>query len=232
MNTNTLDLTLISKDGVTSRGLAVERLIVAGWTGRDPVAVEKHIAELEELGVTRPTSAPIFYRVSKDRLTTASSIQVSGPSSSGEVEWILANIDGDIWVGVGSDHTDREVETYGVTVSKQMCEKPMAPELWALSEIEDHWDALTIRSYAVDGDDRNLYQEGTVDAMLGTKDLLDRFAAHDGAPFQPGDVMLGGTLAAIGGIRSAQRFEFELVDPVLNRRIAHGYNVESLPIAG
>jgi len=28
---------------------------------------------------------------------------------------------------------DREVEAYGVTVSKQMCEKPVAAEFWALS---------------------------------------------------------------------------------------------------
>ena len=29
---------------------------------------------------------------------------------------------------LGSDHTDRKVEAYSVTVSKQMCDKPMAPD--------------------------------------------------------------------------------------------------------
>jgi hypothetical protein len=38
--------------------------------GRDPVAVEKHIKELELLGVKRPATTPIFYRVSNARLTT------------------------------------------------------------------------------------------------------------------------------------------------------------------
>ena len=38
---------------------------------------------------------------------------------------------GRLWVGTGSDHTDREVEKYGVTVSKQMCDKPVAPVFWA-----------------------------------------------------------------------------------------------------
>jgi hypothetical protein len=44
--------------------------------------------------------------------------------------------------------------------------------------------------------------------------------------------MLGGTLAALGGIRPAQRFEIELEDPVLGRVLRHGYTVETLPVAG
>src|SRR6185437_6656338 len=36
--------------------VTIKQLVVAGWTGRDPVAVEKHIRELEELGVKRPAS--------------------------------------------------------------------------------------------------------------------------------------------------------------------------------
>jgi hypothetical protein len=42
--------------------------------------------------------------------------------------------------------------------------------------------------------------------------------------------MFGGTLGAIGGIRSAARFDMELEDPVLGRRIQHGYDIEPLPV--
>jgi hypothetical protein len=44
--------------------------------------------------------------------------------------------------------------------------------------------------------------------------------------------MFGGTFPAIGGIRPADRFEFELEDPVLQRRLAQAYDVRSLPVAG
>mgnify|MGYP003694519257 CR=1 FL=1 len=44
------------------------------------------------------------------RLTLASSIQAIGTRSSGEVELVLLQSAGRLWVGVGSDHTDREVE--------------------------------------------------------------------------------------------------------------------------
>ena len=38
--------------------------------------------------------------------------------------------------------------------------------------------------------------------------------------------------AAKGGIRPADRFEFELEDPVLKRTIKHGYDVVTLPVRG
>jgi 2-keto-4-pentenoate hydratase/2-oxohepta-3-ene-1,7-dioic acid hydratase in catechol pathway len=45
-----------------------------------------------------------------------------------------------------------------------------------------------------------------------------------------GAVMFGGTLPALGGIRPADRFEMELLDPVLKRRITHAYDVAALPV--
>src|SRR5713101_8212879 len=114
------------------REVGIDDAIVAGWTGRDAAAVEKHIAELEALGVRCPATTPIFYRVSVARLTMATEIEAVGAHYGGEVEFVLLQHGGRLWVGVGSDHTDREVEAYGVTVSKQLCEKPVAPVLWPL----------------------------------------------------------------------------------------------------
>lgn len=226
-----LTFTCLAKDAKFNRCCSIQNLIIAGWTGRNKEAMEAHIRELEALGVARPASTPIFYRVAVSRLTTAGSIQVSGNRSSGEVEFVLANIEGNLWVGVGSDHTDREVEAYGVTVSKQMCDKPMANVLWPLEEVEDHWDSLLVHSYVVNDDQRELYQEGSVRAMLPARELLERYKGHHGTGLQPGDVMFGGTLAVIGEIRPAQRFEFELEDPVLNRKITHGYYTEELSVS-
>ena len=42
----------------------------------------------------------------------------------------------------------------------------------------------------------------------------------------------GGTLAAKGGIRPADRFEYEFEDPVLKRTIRHAYDVMVLPVLG
>src|ERR1700712_5455475 len=167
-----LSVTLDANGQKTPLTLPIGRAVVAGWTGRDPVARDKHIAELEAIGIARPASTPIYYRCAARRLTTAASIEVSGGDSSGEGEFVLFGAGARILIGVGSDHTDRKVETYSVTVSKQMCDKPIAPELWALDEIEDHWDAMILRSFAWIGGARVLYQEGTLDAMLPVRELI------------------------------------------------------------
>lgn len=225
-----LTFTIDARGTTTPLTLPIDHAVIAGWTGRDPVARDKHIAELEAIGIARPATTPIYYRVAARRLTTADSIEVSGRDSSGEVEFVLVGWQGRIFVGLGSDHTDRKVETYSVTVSKQMCDKVMAPVLWEIEDVAGHWDRLILRSHAwIDGA-RVLYQEGTLDGMLPVDDLIRRGFGAKGLP--DGCAMFGGTFAARGGIRPASRFEFELDDPVLKRRIRHAYDVIVLPVLG
>src|SRR6202521_5963060 len=225
-----LTFTIDAQGTTTPLTLSIDQAVSAGWPGRDPVARDKHIAELEAIGIARPASTPIYYRVSARRMTTEDSIEVSGTESSGEVEFVLIGWQGRIFVGAGSDHTDRKVETYSVTVSKQMCDKPIAPVLWELDEVVGHWDQMILRSHAwIDGK-RVLYQEGTLDSMLPVAELIQR--GFGGAGFPDGCAMFGGTFAAKGGIRPASRFEFELEDPVLKRSIRHGYDVIELPVLG
>jgi hypothetical protein len=203
--------------------MSIEQLVIAGWTGRDDVALKKHIMELAEIGVKPPKTTPIFYRVANTLITHATSIQVSGTDTSGEVEFVLLSKPDGLWVTVGSDHTDRKAETIGVSLSKQLCEKPIAKDAWRYDEVKPHWDKLVLRSWA----DGKLYQEGPVTAMRSPEDLLSR---HGQIP--AGWAMFCGTLAAKGGIRSADVFRMELDDPVRKRKLTHEYRIHVLPVEG
>jgi len=200
----------------------ISQLVIAGWTGRDEAALRKHIKELEEIGVKPPKVTPIFYRVAASLFTHADEIQVSGPDSSGEVEFVLIRTENDLRVAVGSDHTDRKAETIGVSLSKQLRAKPVSPESWRYEEVKPHWERLTLRSWT----DGELYQEGPVTAMRSPEDLMGRH------PLKPGYAMFCGTLAAKGGIRGGERFRMELEDPVLERKLRHEYRVKVLPVEG
>ena len=225
-----LTFTIDDRGAPTPLTVPIDQAVIAGWTGRDPAARDKHIAELEAIGIARPASTPIYYRCSARRITLEDRIEVSGENSSGEVEFVLIGWQGRTFVGCGSDHTDRKVEAYSVTVSKQMCDKPIASELWELEDVIGHWDQMILRSFAwIDGA-RVLYQEGTLDGMLPVKELIARGFGGKGLP--DGCAMFGGTFAAKGGIHPASRFEFELEDPVLKRRIGGGYDVIALPVLG
>jgi hypothetical protein len=207
-------------------------LVIAGWTGRDQAAVDLHIRELAEMGVTPPARTPVFYRVAASLLTTAADVDVIGMDSTGEVEFVLLNLDGTWWVGAGSDHTDRKAETMGVTLSKQMCPKPVAPSFWNFSDVEPHWDELILRSYTVSGTERELYQEGQVTVVRYPRDLVGLYGERSEAGFVAGTAMFCGTLPVQNEIHWADAFVFELEDPVLKRKIAHRYACRALPVEG
>ena len=208
----------------------IRQLVIAGWTGRDVAVLEKHIRELETIGVKRPNTTPIFYRVAASLLTLDNSIEVLGEHSSGEVECVAYSIDEGAFIGLGSDHTDRKAESVGVSLSKQMCAKPVSGEIWRLADVAPHWDSLILRSYiAIDGE-RRLYQEGTVAAMRPLEELFRLYGGGERLP--AGTAMFCGTLAVHGGITPAQTFEMELEDPVLLRKITHGYRIQTLPDQG
>ncbi|VVD86227.1 DUF2848 domain-containing protein [Pandoraea anhela] len=219
----------VSGDGAPlNLDVAIDTLIVAGWAGRDREAVEHHIAELAALGVRRPSSTPCFYRLAPALLSQDEAIDVVGRTSSGEAECVLVQQGDDLWVSIGSDHTDREVEAYGVTVSKQVCAKPVAREAWRFADVAAHWDRLELRSWVTSDGERRLYQEGTVAGLLSPHELMARLGPN-GLP--AGAAMFCGTLAAIGGVAGGEQFEIELHDPVLDRTIRHRYATRALAIA-
>ena len=91
-------------------------------------------------------------------------------------------------------------------------------------------DELVLRAWAVTDGERELYQESTVTAMMAPAALIREYTGSDALP--EGSAMFNGTLPAIGGLRPAQRFEFELEDPILGRSLRHSYAIQTLPIAG
>jgi hypothetical protein len=207
----------------------VKHLVIAGWTGRDQASLEAHIRELEALGIARPKTTPIFYRVAASLLTTAETIQVIGGNSSGEIEVVVCALADGLWLGLGSDHTDRKAEAIGVTLSKQMCAKPVGALLWRMSDVAPHWEKLVLRSFVTRAGKRRLYQEGPVTTMREPEELI---RLYTGGGLPPGTAMFCGTLAVHGAIEGGDRFEMELEDPILGRKLTHAYRVKQLPIEG
>ncbi len=208
--------------------ITVADLVIAGWTGRDTAGLQHHIDELAAIGVKPPSSVPLFYRVDRGLITTETAIDVVGAETSGEVETVIFS-SGGLWVGLGSDHTDRAAEAVSVALSKQLCRKVVATQLWPFDEVAPHWDRLILRAHAVTGGKRRLYQEGPTAVIRDPRDLMERYTGR-GASLPEGTVMFCGTQPAIGGIAPADRFEMELEDPVLGRSIRCGYDIRALPL--
>ncbi len=217
------------RESTTSKTVPFEarQLIVGGMSGRDRAAVQHHIDELVELGITPPSSIPVYYRASAEIITQTNHLQVLGPDTSGEVEFALLAFDDGLWFTVASDQTDRKAEAISIALSKQLAGKVLGRTAWRVDDFADRWDSLEMRSWATIDGEKVLYQETALGDILTPADLIAQYGADRLAP---GTVMLSGTPAAIGGIRPADRFDMEIVDPTTGRRIDHGYTIEALPV--
>ncbi|UUM21057.1 DUF2848 domain-containing protein [Mycoavidus sp. SF9855] len=216
----------IDKSLQITEKLNPQNLIIAGWTGRNISAVQRHIEELAELGVTAPKKIPALYKVSSTLLTTADSIEVVGMASSGEAEFCLFYIDGKCFVRVGSDHTDRKLEVSDITLSKQVCAKPISAQYWSLEDVIGHWDELILKSYVQIDTQERFYQDGSVREILHPTTLLTLCESEN--ILTKYSVLFSGTLPIDGPFVHADYFRCELIDPVLGRALECAYQIKVL----
>jgi len=202
-----------------------ERVIIAGYTGRDQRAVRAHIEELAAQGIPAPKEIPAIFRATLDRFTMDSEIEVLGEHTSGEAEVVLLVSGADIWVAIGSDHTDRELEKVNIVAAKQVCPKPVSGELWRYAGVRDRWDRLILRSWVGEAGREQLYQEGRMSAVLVPEDLLALMRRRLGERVD-GAAIYTGTIPLIGGMFVHKPyFEAELFDESTGRSLHCRYRV-------
>ncbi|WP_421952047.1 DUF2848 domain-containing protein [Pelagibacterium sp.] len=227
---NTLTFDVAGSEPAT---ITIERAIIAGWTGRNADAVNHHIAELQAIGVPPPSTVPLFYRVAASLITTDGEMETVDATGSGEAEPLVIDDGERLYLGLGSDHTDRQLETHSVALSKQICAKPVAPALWVFDEVVSHLDQIAVRSFIRDDESQawTPYQEGTLASIRPLVELIDASPATSSGRLQPGTAMMCGTFAVLsGGVRPARFFRMEMTDPVLGRTIKHCYETKTLPV--
>ncbi len=186
------------------------QLILAGYTGRDQESVRRHIEELAQQGVPGPKRVPELYTVNPMSLQVGGTIWANDGTSSGEVEYVLLIGKDDLFVTVGSDHTDRALEALTVEKSKQIYPKVLGREVWRVSQLMKEWDELILRSYVAEGKTDHEYQSGILGSLI-TVEHLQELVRH---VIRPGTVIFSGTVPLIGGqVRYGSRFIGELASP-------------------
>lgn len=171
------------------------RGIVAGYTGRDMAAVQHHIDELAAIGVAPPPEIPMFYPVDAELFDSCGEHPGSVNLTSGEIEPLYIRHNGRFYLGIGSDHTDRDLETKDIGASKRACPKPVAAQVVALDGLGSLClDGCTARSWA----DGRPYQEGTLDGIRTPADIVELLLERTDIGDQD-FLCLGGTLPLLDG---------------------------------
>ena len=215
---------VVSKEGTREMTVHFDTVIAVGFAGRDQAAVKHHIDELAEIGVRPPSKTPIMYPCSTNSLVRSEKLQVIGRETSGEVEFLLVLNEGEIYIGIGSDHTDRGLETVGISKAKQICGKPLGPVLWPYAEVKDHWDQIKLQSWQRKDGKEFIYQDGTVGGIMKVEDILAEVKKD--CPNVKNAVLFSGTVGVKDGFVYGDWFRCELTDPVLGRKLSHEYVVE------
>ena len=201
------------------------KVINTGYSGRNQAEIKKHIDELKALGIPAPERTPLFLPKPAHLLSTTDSMEVIDHDNTGEAEAVLLVGKEEIYVAVGSDHSDRKLHAVNIPKSKQLYPNFISRAVWRLSDVEDHWDELMLRSSINGPEGRQVYQEGRLSALLRPRDVLAAINPLIGG-YLSGLVIYLGTLATKGEIKFSDRFEAELVDEVRGQALYCGYSIE------
>lgn len=194
----------------------VQRVLLAGYSGRKQEDVATHIAEMAKLGVSAPSSYPVFYNAMTCLLTQGSELQVVGLDTRPEVEFVLFAYQEALYVTVGNDQFDLIVESrLSAEKSKNLCQKIVAASAWPLDEVHDHWDLLHLELRA----GGKVIQAASVKSLLDPKVLLEHARRECG--FEPATGMLfSGTIPTIDSLDPNERdFSIAIQDRALGREI-------------
>ncbi|MCL5958884.1 MAG: DUF2848 domain-containing protein [Chloroflexi bacterium] len=221
-------LDLIEAESQRKFAFHVTRMINAGYTGRNQDEVRKHIQELKEKGIHSPDTVPTLYPVVRDAITTDDALEVLGEETCGEAEFVILLAPDGIYIGVGSDHTDRSLEEVSIIKSKQICPNVMSNLVWRYDAVKDRWDDLLMRAWVTEKGQRRLYQEARLAALLKPEAIIDLIREKVEGDLT-GMVIFSGTTAALGGnFVYGERFEVELLDEVKQRTLRCDYRVEPM----
>ncbi|HWP50304.1 MAG TPA: DUF2848 family protein [Clostridia bacterium] len=221
---NCISFTLHSLSGTREFNMPYQNLFAIGYAGRNIEKTLEHIRELEvELGVPAPKKIPTIFQCSNLLLTQDNSFHVLGERTCGEVEYIIIRCDGGTYIGVGSDHTDRDLESASVPKAKQVCPKPIGGEIWDYEELRDHWDEIEICSYQTVNGTEVLYQKGTLADILPVETILKELEERVGDIGN--SIIFSGTVPALNGFKFGSSFRGEMKDRKLGRTITCTYHV-------
>lgn len=204
--------------------LEYERVFAIGYAGRNIEKTMEHIKELErDLGVPAPKKIPTIFQCGNYVLTQEKDLAFVGEKTCGEVEYVIVMKEGKIYIGLGSDHTDRELEAQSVPKAKQICAKAICPVLWDYEEIKDHWDTIGLNSWQTVGGREAPYQKGKLADILPVETILGEMTARVGDV--DNCIIFSGTVPVLDGFCYGSNFRYEMVDEVLGRKLTSDYNV-------
>lgn len=211
-----------------TKEIQINQAYCLGYTGRSIEKTKEHIKELANIGIPEPEEIPMLYPMRTSSLLQREVIEVLGDETSGEAEIVLifGDSEDDVYVTVGSDHTDRSLEEIDINKSKQVCDKPFAKKAWYLHDVIEHWDSLSLMSEISINGKWKPYQNDHISSILSYEDIKS-FLKNKSVPLKNG-IFFSGTVPLLNGFQYGTTFKMTFKDPVRNDDITMTYEIKNL----
>ncbi len=238
---NHVELTVLERTGErVPLAFDLKSLRGAGMCSRDREAVKATLEARRRDGLSWTEKPYWTYRLSPYLLTTEGVTEVQGALTGGEVEAVAVFVDGDEFVGVGSDQCDREMDTLFLEKPKQMCPHSLSPTVWRLDDVGDHWDEIQLESQVRVGKTVVDVQRFTLSELVPLETWIEKCGLREGSG---ATVFYSGTGSTVPELHEqlerlglpeetasgvGDEYLMRMFDPVLDREIRHSYVVNVL----
>jgi hypothetical protein len=121
--------------------------------------------------------------------------------------------------------SDRLWLTLGA-ISPDRC--PIDRDAWRFEEVESHWDRMTLRSFTHRDGNRSIHQEGPLALFGSPRELIARWTGKK--RLDSGVALFLGPLPTASTAQPGSPVEIALEDPMLQRTLTHGFNLQTRPL--
>ena len=200
------------------REFEITTLCGLGFTSRNIDIIKAHIDEQLKIGITTSSDIPHYFLCWPGLISFSNRLFVVGNDSTGELEFtIVKGNDEEVYIGLVSDHCDRQLSRVKVRKSKQVCCKPVSRQLWRYKDIKDHWDQIRLISWQYRGDEETLYQKGSLSDYITLEEIIEFAERSMGVTHNY--LVMAGTINTISGYFENDGFKGKMIDPILGREL-------------
>ena len=175
MRIDPIEMDIHGLRGTERRSFQVGSVSGARFSSRDVEGTRRRLdARLERDGhySSATRSNPSIFRIGRYLLTQSSEFEVQGPLTGGETEVVAIRAGGEVFISVGSDQCDRELDPIFPDKPKQMCPHPIASVAWPYDEVRKHWDSLKIYSHVVVRGHTVPFQDSNLSTLVDLEYLM------------------------------------------------------------
>ena len=157
-------------------------------------------------------------RITNDRLTTASEIQVLGDNTIAQAAILLIAAGAGMLIGIASNHKYMHQE------DTQLFSKPISRQVWRFQHVADHWEYLSIQLRIGTGE---MFQNGNLAEFAPIDEIITLIASNQSS-LEKGTAVLCVGLPMLKSGKPSSSYNLKLSDQEKDQALELDYQVRQI----